>query len=56
MILLDIPTRNSLQEVPKAIVNLLDDPSNDDDNACNTNTTMMLHPAILDGKAAPLPY
>jgi len=47
-----IPTRNSLQDFPDAVVDLLDD----DDDERNTTTTTKLTPTNSDGPAAPLPY
>ncbi len=51
-----IPTRNSLQDLPEAVVTL-DDPLDDDDATRNNNTTTTkLTPTKLDGPATPLPY
>jgi len=55
MILKEIPTRDSLQDLPDAAVNLLNNPLDNDDAAHNTTTTLKQHPIKLD-MAAPLPY
>jgi len=56
MILQEIPTRNYLQDLPDTVVDLLNNPLDDDNDACNTTMTRKLNPTNLDGLAAPLPY
>jgi len=51
-VLREIPTRNSLHESLDAVV----DPLDDDDDDCNSTKPLMLHPTLVEGTAAQLPY